>query len=217
MHSEEDTQYLLPAWAHRLRKSQIARLYRSSARGVIDDDLIDEVGYALLARCESMLGVGAAIRGRPPCPACGASARLDRGAAVTARCGECGWKCPWPLYKKTYQRKNLNCGGLAPFVEEFLRRFPAARCHREKLVLIDTLIHRFHWESETGSGGRPGACNLIEGKLKDIMPFLDRLSYGDSIPPEVAQTREDWRRKWTSNAWSKGKGQQPKKRTPGED
>jgi hypothetical protein len=75
-------------------------------------------------------------------------------------------------------------------------------------VLIDTLIHRFHWASEQG---RPLATALIEGKMKDIMPFLDRLSYGESIPPEVEKTREEWRRKWEKNLWSKGRGQRPNK------
>ncbi len=43
--------------------------------------------------------------------------------------------------------------------------------------------------------------------MKDIMPFLDRLSYGDDIPPEVARNREEWRRKWRENPWSSGRGQ----------
>ena len=211
MSMTEHTDYQLPVWAYRLRKSQLERLYESSARGVFDSELIDEVGFALLARCESMLQVGEAIRGRPPCPACGATAHLDKGSITFARCDECGWECPWPLYRKTHQRKNLNAGGMASFVMEFVSKFSAARSHREKLVLIDTLIHRFHWESVTGSGGRPGASNLIEGKMKDIMPFLDRLTYGDRIPAEVHQTREEWRRKWARNPWSKDKGQKPNK------
>jgi hypothetical protein len=93
------------------------------------------------------------------------------------------------------------------FVRDFVLKFAAARSHRERLVLIDTLIHRFHWESGDSAGGRPGATSLIEGKMVDIMAFLDRLSYGDDIPPEVAHTREEWRRKWRENPWSSGKGQ----------
>jgi hypothetical protein len=45
--------------------------------------------------------------------------------------------------------------------------------------------------------------------MKDVMAFLDRLEYGDAIPPEIASTREEWRRKWQGNAWSSGKGQGP--------
>ena len=93
------------------------------------------------------------------------------------------------------------------FVSEFVRKFDAARSRGERLVLIDTLIHRFHWESGDQVSGRPGASSLIEGKMKNIMAFLDRLSYGDNIPPEIAQNREEWRSKWRRNPWSSGRGQ----------
>jgi len=212
----ESTDYQLPVWAHRLKKSKIERLYKSTVGGFLDEELIDDVGFALLVRCESMLHVSEAIRGRPPCPACGAAARLDNGPTTFAKCGECGWRCPWSLYKKTYQRKGLFAGGMESFVRDFARKFSAAWSHGEKLILIDTLIHRFHWESGERAGGRPGACSLIEGKMKDIMPFLDRLSYGDDIPPEVARTREEWRRKWRANPWSSGRGRQPNKTDAGD-
>jgi hypothetical protein len=48
---------------------------------------------------------------------------------------------------------------------------------------------------------------LIEGKMKASMEFLDRLSYGDHVPAEVSRTREEWRKKWSENPWSKGRGQ----------
>lgn len=205
--------YKLPVWAYRIRKSEIERLYISCGSGLLDEDLIDEVGFGLLARCISMLQVAEAIRGRPVCPQCsaGAEVRDMYEPNATALCRNCGWQCPWKKYQKTYQRKGLFAGGMESFVRDFVNKFSATRSHREKLVLIDTLIHRFHWESATGSGGRPGACSLIEGKMKDIMPFLDRLSYGENIPPDVQQTREEWRRKWTQNPWSKDTGQWPNK------
>jgi len=203
----DKSDYQLPVWAHRLRKSQIERLYKSCGQGYLDEELIDDVGFSLHARCTSMLQVSEAIRGRPPCPSCGATAQLDKGPTTFAKCADCGWTCPWTLYKKTYQRKGLFAGGMESLVRDFVRKFAATRSHRERLVLIDTLIHRFHWESGDHAGGRPGASSLIEGKMKDIMAFLDRLSYGDDTPPEVAHNREEWRRKWRGNPWSSGKGQ----------
>ena len=203
----DDRDCQLPVWAHRLRKSQIERLYKSCGKGRLDEELIDDVGFSLYARCTSMLQVSEAIRGRPPCPNCGATAQLHEGPTAFAKCRDCGWTCPWALYKKTYQRKGLFAGGMESFVRDFVQKFAAARAHRERLVLIDTLIHRFHWESGDHAAGRPGASSLIEGKMKDIMAFLDRLSYGDDIPPEVAHTREEWRRKWRGNPWSSGRGQ----------
>jgi hypothetical protein len=100
--------------------------------------------------------------------------------------------------------KHLFAGGMKPFLEEFVREFPHARTHSDRFILIDTLIHRYHWES-VGKPSRPGACCLIEGKLKDIMPFLDALSYGDEVPDEVQATREAWRKEWRGSRWNRSK------------
>jgi hypothetical protein len=72
------------------------------------------------------------------------------------------------------------------------------------MILIDTLIHLFHWNS---AQGRPLAVSLIEGSMKSTMAFLDRLAYGDSVPVEAIHTREAWRRSWAANGWSHGRGQ----------
>jgi len=199
--------YILPVWAYRLRKAEIERLYTSCADGHIDGELIDSVGAALHARCVSMLKVAEAIRGRPLCPVCGTACPIEWRKDAIAECPECGWSCPFALYKKTYQRKGLFAGGMESFVREFVKKFAASKSPRERLILIDSLIHRFHWESGEHAGGRPGATSLIEGKMTDVTAFLDRLTYGDNVPPEIAGTREAWRRKWRGNAWSKGKGQ----------
>lgn len=204
----DNNNYQLPVWAPPLSKVQIERLYKSSGRGLLDEELIDDVGFSLYSRCTSMLEVSEAIRGNPPCPSCGAAAQLDDNEATPfARCPNCAWSCPWSLYQKTYQRKGLFAGGMEPFIQEFVQKFPTTPSYRERLVLIDSLIHRFHWEHAGKADGRPGATSLIQGKMKDIMAFLDRLSYGDDIPPEIARTREEWRRQWRENAWSSGKGQ----------
>ena len=73
-----NTDYQLPVWAHRVRKSWIARLYRSCGEGLLDEELIDAVGFALYARCVSMLQVTEAVHGRPPCPRCGSSAQVRK-------------------------------------------------------------------------------------------------------------------------------------------
>ena len=57
-----------------------------------------------------------------------------------------------------------------------------------------------------GGGGHHGAAGcLIEGKLKDIMPFLDSLSYGENAPQGVHDTREAWRKEWRSSRWNRSK------------
>lgn len=211
----DESEYRLPTWAPRVSKVKIERLYRGSARGLLHEDLIDDVGYALYARCESMLEVTEILRtGRPRCPECRAVIpKRNWQPDEELVCPACEWRCPAQAYNKTYARKNFGTGGLDEEIREFMRKFASARSPGDKLVLIDTLIHRFHWAS---AQGRPLAAALIEGKMKDIMPFLDRLSYGENVPPEVTQMREEWRRKWADNLWSTSRGQQPNKTAGGD-
>jgi len=153
-----------------------------------------------LTRAESILAATEASRGRVSCPECNSVIEHIPWENELLECVQCGWKCPWKFYKKTIKYKQLNAGGMKPFLEEFVQKFPKAKSHSDKLILIDTLIHRYHWESATG-GGRPGACGLIEGKMSNIMPFLDELSYGGEIPKDLHSTREEWRKKWSRNKW----------------
>ena len=190
-------EYKLPVWAPRLRKAKIAQLYAASGRGIVDEELVDDVGYSLYARAESILAATRASRGNALCPNCEHIFEHDHNRL---KCPDCNWECPWEWYMKTIKYKHLNAGGLKPFLEDFVSKFPNAKTASERLILIDTLIHRYHWESSTG-GGRPGACCLIEGKMNNIMPFLDGLSYGNDIPEEINKTRDEWRKKWQNNKW----------------
>jgi hypothetical protein len=60
------------------------------------------------------------------------------------------------------------------------------------MLLIDRLIHGFHWYLKTGGPTRPVAVNLIEGRLSDVVAFLDRLSYGEKSTPGTRETYAQW-------------------------
>ena len=53
----------LPTWAPRVPKALIRRFYETDAKGIYDEELIDEVGYALLARCQSFITANLARAG----------------------------------------------------------------------------------------------------------------------------------------------------------
>ena len=196
----DEPEYKLPTWSPRLRKSQIARLYEATGRGLLDEELIDDVGYSLLARAESILAVNRAFAGRVSCPDCRTVVEREHSPDELLKCRSCGWECSWKAYHKTTKRKGLFAGGMQPFLEEFVQEFPKAKSHADRLVLVDTLIHRYHWQAASGFG-RPGVSSLIEGKLSNIMPFLDNISYGDHIPKEIEATREEWRTRWGASPW----------------
>ena len=101
----------------------------------------------------------------------------------------------WVEYFATIRRKQLY--GAEPVLaqfREFVTRFPSARSFREKVLLIDALIHSFHWNQKYGFT-RPVAVNLIQGRLEEVITFLDRLSYGEGSTVGVQQTRLDWDQK----------------------
>jgi hypothetical protein len=44
-------------WARRGSRHKVRRLYESDAQGLLDTDLLDEVGYGMYARCRDMFQV----------------------------------------------------------------------------------------------------------------------------------------------------------------
>jgi hypothetical protein len=182
---------VLPRWAPRISQELIHKLYHSVGRGFMDEELINDLGYAMLARCESIIAATDASGGSAACPLCKNVVRHGCKDDEKLVCSQCGWSCGWREYKKTYQGKQLHGGGIEEYVREYIQKFPAAIAPGERLVLIDTLIHRYHWEN-SDRPSRPGATNLIQGKCAEIIAFLDQLSYGEHIPPDIQARRSEW-------------------------
>ena len=178
----------VPTWAPRVAQIKILQLYETDAQGIYDLDLIDEVGYSLLARCESFITANRAREGELPCPECGQTVRREENLHCP-----CGWTLPWADYFKTIQHRQLS--GAEPVLEQFqdfVDTFPGARTPQAKMLLIDRLIHGFHWYAKMGGPTRPVAVNLIEGRLSVVVAFLDRLTYGDKSTPGTRETYAEW-------------------------
>jgi len=188
-------------------RHEIARLYRADARGVRDEGLLDEVGYGLLVRIEDILTVTEAHRGRVKCPNCGevilrSKPKLRKDAEKEMlECGGCEWRLPWMEYFRSYHKKRLLAGGLEPFLREFAREYPRAKGYGGKIVLVDTLLHRYHWELEGNPGG-PGAANLIGGTRNEVIAFLNELAYGRDSTSGLEENRTQWRKKLGWANWS---------------
>ena len=62
-----------PRWAPRVSHRLIRELYEKNAAGIYDEDLADEVGYAFLARADSLVQTNRAHYDHVVnCPVCGA-------------------------------------------------------------------------------------------------------------------------------------------------
>lgn len=187
-------------WAPRVHPSKLRRLYELDAQGILDDDLIDEVGYALYSRCQSIFHVSDAMNGKVHCPRCDTIIQhYTNHAADVLRCPTCDWEACWVDYYNTYRTQELGAGGAADIFQDFLMQWKGVRTAHDKMVLIDKLIHRWHWETARQRPkfglGRPTGLNLIEGNKQQVLALLDTLTYGAGSSAS-AQTRATWRTHW---------------------
>jgi len=181
-----------PVWSPRIPKYKIRKLYSQDAMGIQDSELADEVGFALMARCESFLQANQAVRGEVVCPHCGAVIFHEAQKGATLKCKFCGWSLCWDEYFETIQGKQLS--GAKPVIElfqEYLALFPRAKSYQRKMLLIDQLIHGYHWHQKFGAT-RPVAVNLIDGNLVDVIMFLDELHQGENHASELKEHHEKW-------------------------
>jgi predicted RNA-binding Zn-ribbon protein involved in translation (DUF1610 family) len=177
-------------WAPRLRRHELRRLYESEARGLLDEELVNDVGLTLYLRCKSILAVEQAKKGGIRCPGCGATFRRQdrRDEAERLQCPSCDWEMSWRDFARTFKRKQLNAGGAGEAFRLFIQQWELTRTATERMLLIDRLIHAFHvrlfGHLQDPQPTRSVCPNLIEGTLSELIPFLDSLAYGDgNIPP----------------------------------
>jgi len=178
-------------WAPKVRQEKLWRLYQSDAMEILDEELLDKVGFALLARCECILMIN---EGKAACPRCGAIffVRLPetKGSREPVTCPTpgCGWQVSGEEYDLSIRHRELHSGKAGPAFTTYLEVYSRARTSQERMLAIDQLIHAFHWDLKLHLPNRPAANNLIEGSLEQVIELLDRLAYGD-----VKQTQEEWR------------------------
>jgi hypothetical protein len=176
-------------WAPKVPRHKIRRLYENDARGILDADLIDEVGYALYARCESVWMVT-----ERRCPECKERCERSEEADPILACPSCGWSTTWKAYKRSYKGKRIHGGRAYAFFLTFMDEFSRAKGPREKMLAIDRVIHALH-ESLNQVWTLPASVNLIEGKYKEIFGFLDGLACGDTTDVSMRERKALWRAK----------------------
>jgi hypothetical protein len=182
-------------WAPKVRMERIRLLYETDAKGVVDEDLIDDVGYALLARCDTIR-----IVTERRCPKCDEKMPFGGKTVETARdapvsCTNCGWTTTWAHYHRSYKGKRIHGGRAYPAFLRFIAEFGRRQPPRQRLMAIDRLIHAIHEASLTAPSATPGSVNLIEGKREDIVRFLDDLAYGDTATGSTSAWRRQFRDK----------------------
>ncbi len=175
-----------PRWAPRVPPALVQRLYESDARGLLDEDLLDDVGIRLYLRCQSIVTVHTVMHeGRLPCPVCSAAVfrdRTRRDADQLLRCDACGWELPWRDYWLTYRHNEL---AYDVWTSDYLSDWEGAKTPRQKMLAIDRVLHRWHNDTKEKRPrygiGRPSGVNLLEGSRRQAIAFLDGLTASGQI------------------------------------
>ena len=179
-------------WANQVERETISKLYSLDAMGVLDNELVDEVACAILARAESIIKVTKAHgENILDCPSC---SHTIQGDGKIFEC-ECGWNITRAELHRTYKGKQLVGGAAMPIIEKAVKSFPTKGRYADKMLWIDNLIHAFHGElnaqyEKTELAYRPIARNFIAGSLEQVVGLIFNLAYGDN--PNLIKSRAEW-------------------------
>ena len=163
-------------WAPKVRLEQIWQLYRREAQGILDDDMLEEVAWALYQRCLSILMVTEGRR--VPCPVC---QTVITGPEKWSRqlpivCPTCSWTATYGQYRDSWRHQDLHGGNAVYAFQEYADQYPQARSPRQRMLLIDRLIHAFHWSLKRSRAHGPAAVQLLAGNRDAVIAFLDQLT-----------------------------------------
>ena len=175
-------------WCRKISRNNLLRLYENEAKGMIDEALLDEVGYAFYARCKQAHDARICMeRGEILCHYCGTVLKAGRasptGSVITrrdnsnvpVRCA-CGYSYTYREYRRSYMAVNMPGNRAAPVFEHFERKWPTCRDAVQKMLLIDWLIHECHVTLMSGAKGKSVCENLIQGTRKQITELIEKLA-----------------------------------------
>lgn len=160
-------------WPDKLNLTKLRRLYQLDALGIENESLADEVGITLFVRCsygksDMELMEKHAIR----CHHCG-KALYDTNDFIEC---SCGYQYSYQEYRRSYRNNNMPTGAATTIFNQYIIDWPRAKTYREKILLIDELLHEFHRSLVSGTVNRPVAMNFIDGSRKKIQDIITELS-----------------------------------------
>ncbi len=185
-------------WAPRVSREKILELYIKVASGDNDEELIDEIAQAFYDRCSDIVRI---CESRFMCPQCRKELPHPHQPGKDLTCGSCGWKMSWKSFFRSYQGKQLSVNAdITDITRKYLTELPECKNPKEKMILIDGLIHACHRSIKDGETyyARPLAVNFIEGKMYQVIAFLENLPYGPDSLPEMTEQLMEWRKQCLS-------------------
>lgn len=183
-------------WSKRISRRDIQRLYESDAKGLLDEDLLNEIHYAIYVRVRDMFEVRDAQQfGQVKCRQCKEPIMQpyqmgSRNKNKVLKCEKWGWQVTCGEYYKSYAGKSMLPGSVSNLFESYLERFPRAKTLSEKILLIDWLIHQFHVMQDVAR--MPVGQNVIQGNADEVRELIETLAYGPGNTQGLSSL-EEWR------------------------
>jgi hypothetical protein len=159
-----------------LATHKLVGLYEANAVGLVDDELLDDVGWRLWERLRDVVLV---TNGRVRCPTCGVEFQVrapDHPVDDPVPCPGCDWRVTPRAWHRSWENRDLN--GRCDEFERFVRLWPSARTINQRMLLVDAVVHALHVSSRDDSPGNFAARNFLEGSRPKIVALLDELAYG---------------------------------------
>jgi len=174
----EGMEHRKPTWAKKIPPYKIKKLYEQDAKGIYDEELIDDVGMSLYDRVDSILMVTSSNLGKAMCIQCRTEIPHNYQRSFLLECPKCGWSMMFGEFNDSYKGQTLHGYGALSELKEFAEKYPSAKTYAEKMFLIDWLIHTFHGNLQERPS-RPTATNVIEGSNAAVANFIFNLAYGE--------------------------------------
>jgi hypothetical protein len=108
-------------------------------------------------------------------------------------CDECSWQITCGDYHKSLLRIEPGSPEFCAeeqLAEVFVQKWPRARSPRQKLLLIDGLIHEFHMHYR--AVGSPLGWSVIRATGRQLIELLEDLAYGPGSTQGLEETRQVW-------------------------
>jgi hypothetical protein len=162
-------------WSPKVSLRSLKRLYREDAKMLYNEELVDEVGYTLYARClqgrdERLL----ANENKLKCHNCGKILSKTNGQILPC---ECGHYYVFREYMRSFNKNSMPSRSATPFFNDFINKWPLAKSYHEKMQLIDWVIHQCHLNMLSGVTRGFAGLNLIDGSREEVRNLILELAY----------------------------------------
>lgn len=176
-------------WNKKVSRNDLYRLYQGESKGIIDKELLDDIGLTFYLRCKQAKEVRECMeKGQIICHHCNAvliggrilptgSVMMKNADNYTSINCDCGYSYTYREYRRSCNAVNMPGGRAEPIFDSFLKKWPGCRSTKDKMFLIDWLVHECHVTLMSGEKGRSVCINLIEGTLGQISALINKLAY----------------------------------------